>query len=126
MKGACVFFLLLDLGEDVVLTDQEVLVALDLELSGREDAVRDEDVIALLEGDGDALVALSETARTDGDDLSAGELVAGRLGQGDAGGGLCGGDEALDEDAIKERSDFGKEGHDGCCGGRRRATRRTS
>lgn len=103
--------LLLDLGKDVVLTDQEVLVALDLELSGREDAVRDEDVIALLEGDGDALVALSDTARTDGDDLSAGELVAGRLGQGDTGGGLCGGDEALDEDAIKERSDFGEEGH---------------
>lgn len=91
----------------LVVPEQAVLLLADLDGAAAE--LGDQNLIAGLHADGNAVARLVECARADSKDLSLVQLLDGGLGQEDAARGLGLGLEALDEDAIEERS----EGADG-------------
>lgn len=93
--------LLGELGDDVALPEEGVLVAVDLDLGaaelGQHDAVTDG------HGEGDGLpVALVPEALADGHDGALVDLGLGLLGDEDAALALGGGLRALDEDAVEQ------------------------
>lgn len=90
-----------------MIPEQAVLLLADLD--GAAAKLGDQDLVARLNADGDAVAGLVECAGADSEDLGLVELLDGGLGQEDAGGGLGLGLEALDEHAVEE----GGEGADG-------------
>lgn len=92
-----------DLGKNLVLTEQEHFLVLDLDIAttiGRE-----KDGVTLGQGDRDALSILIQGAGTNGQDGSLVQGLLGLFGDKNAGGGLLGGLDTLDENAVKERDD---------------------
>ena len=65
----------------------------------------DQDLVAGLDADGNALALLVVGAGADGEHLGLVELLDGAVGEEDAGCGLGLGLDALDEDAVEERRD---------------------
>src|SRR3990172_5599506 len=96
--------LLLADAEDVVLADDEVLLALELDLGAR--VLVEEYPVALLDLERLELAVLEHLALADGDDLALGGLLLGGVGDDDASLGLLLLLDALDEDAVLERSDL--------------------
>ena len=96
--------LLVDLGKDLRVTDEEVLVVADLD---RVAAPRgEENFVAVLDRGGDDLAVLVGGAGAGGDDASLGQRRrGGGGGKEDTGAGLGLRLEALDEDAVEERDD---------------------
>src|SRR5688572_4720843 len=102
----------LDDREDVLLADDEELVAFDLELG--PGVRRIQDLVALLHVHGLALAVIEDPARAGGDDGALLGLLLGRVREDDATLGhlLAGG--RLDHDAVAERAELGR-GSGGSC-----------
>jgi hypothetical protein len=93
----------LDKGQNsLVIAEKRVLVLANL--NGRATKLGDQNLVAGLDGRSDALAIAVEATGTDGQDLGLVELLDGRLGQEDATGGLGLGLDALDQDAVEQRS----------------------
>lgn len=96
--------LLGDLGEDLRVTDEEVLVVSDLD--GVTAPAGEEDLVAGLDRGGDDLAVLVGGTGAGSDDASLGKRGGSGGGrEEETGGGLGLGLEALNEDAIEQRND---------------------
>lgn len=112
--------LLVDLGEDLRVADEEVLVVADLDRVAAP--AGEEDLVARLDRGGDELAVLVGGAGAGGDDAGFGKRGGGNGGrEEDAGRGLGLGLEALDQDAVQERDDR-LDGADGGLGSLLRAS----
>lgn len=87
--------------------EQTVFLLADLDGAAAE--LGNQDLVAGLHADGNAVARLVECARADGEHLGLIQLLDGSLGEEDAGCGLGLGLEALDKNAVEE----GREGADG-------------
>jgi hypothetical protein len=85
----------------LVVPEQRVLLLANLDWAATE--LGDQDLVAGLHADGNALALLVVRAGADSQDLGLVQLLDGSLGQEDAGGGLSLGLEALHQDAVEER-----------------------
>jgi hypothetical protein len=92
--------LLLDLGQDIVIPEEGVLLLADLD--GVTAELRNEDLVTGVDTHGDTLaVAVKETG-ANGEDLGLVLLLDGSLGEEDTGGSLGLGLDALNQDAVQE------------------------
>ena len=91
----------------LVIPEQAVLLLTDLDRAAAE--LRNQDLVAGLHADGNAVAGLVVCAGADGEHLGLVQLLDGSLGQEDAGCGLGLGLDALHENAVEE----GGEGADG-------------
>src|SRR5262249_21984261 len=87
---------------DVGLLHDEELLAVDLDLGARPFA--EQHAVARLEVDRDQLAVIVAAARADGDDFALRGFFLGGIGNDDAAGGLLLGADALDDDAVVERT----------------------
>src|SRR5262245_5161258 len=90
--------LLLDHAEDILLAEDQVVLALDLDLGAR--VLAEEDAIAGLDVERADLPVLEDLAVADGHDLTLERLLLGRIGDDDAALGLVLLGDALDDQAI--------------------------
>src|SRR4029078_7957460 len=97
-------WLLLQHAEDVVLAQNEVVDAVDLDLVAR--VLPEQDAIALLHLNRTHLSLVVELAVADGDDLALGRLLLRRVGDDDAALRLLLFADAAHENAILQRTDF--------------------
>jgi hypothetical protein len=104
-------YLLLDLGQDLAVPEEVVLVLSDLD--GRAAVLGNEDAITLGNTHGDTLAILVESAGANGENLGLVELLDAGLGKEETWGGLGLSLDALDEDAVQK----GDEGLDRTEGG---------
>lgn len=93
-----------------MIAEERVLVLADLD--GRTAELRDQDLVAGLDGGSNALAIAVEGTGANGKDLGLVELLDGRLGKEDTAGSLGLGLDALDQDAVEQ----GSEGLDGLGG----------
>lgn len=93
-----------------MIAEERVLVLADLD--GRTAELRDQDLVAGLDGRSNALAITVEGTGANGEDLGLVELLDGRLGKEDTAGSLGLGLDALDQDAVEQ----GSEGLDGLGG----------
>src|SRR6185503_9419677 len=107
--------LVLDDGEDVLLADDQQLIAVDLELGPGVLGV--EDLVALLDVDRLALAVVEDPARTDREDRALLGLLLGGVRQDDAALGHLFARGRLDHDAVAQRAKLGR----GSGGGGQRA-----
>jgi hypothetical protein len=96
-----------DLFDLLVVPEQTVLVLADLDRAAAK--LGDQDLVAGLHADGNAVARLVECAGAHSEHLGLVQLLDGCLGQEDAGCGLGLGLEALHEHTVEE----GREGADG-------------
>lgn len=96
-----------------MVAEQAVLVLADLD--GAAAKLGDQDLVAGLHADGNAVSGLVEGAGADGEDLGLVQLLDRCLGQEDARGGLGLRLEALHEHAVEERGE-GADGLEGRLG----------
>lgn len=87
----------------LVVPEQAVLLLADLDGAAAE--LGNEDLVAGLDAKGYPLAFLVLEAGANGENLGLVELLDGAVGEEDAGGGLGLGLDALDENAVKERSE---------------------
>ena len=85
----------------LVVPEQCVLLLADLDGAAAE--LGNQDLVAGLDAERNALAVLVVEAGADGEDLALVELLDGAVGEEDAGGGLGLGLHALHEDAVEER-----------------------
>jgi len=85
----------------LVVPEQCVLLLADLDGAAAE--LRNQDLVAGLDAERNALAVLVVEAGADGEDLALVELLDGAVGEEDARGGLGLGLHALHEDAVEER-----------------------
>src|SRR5690242_13994545 len=90
--------LLLDHAEHVLFTQDEVILALDLDLGAR--VLAEEHAITGLDVERANLAVLEDLTVADGDDLTLERLLLGRVGDDDAALGLVLLGDALDDEAI--------------------------
>src|SRR5262249_31627660 len=95
--------LLLENREDIFLAQNEVLLAVDLDLGAR--VLADEDLVALLDLERLHLAVVEDLAVTDGDDLGLERLLLGGVGDEEPASSLLLLGEALGENAVVQRSD---------------------
>ena len=88
--------------DSLVIAEERVLVLADLD--GRTAELRDQDLVAGLDGGSNALAITVEGTGANGENLGRVELLDGRLGKEDTAGSLGLGFYALDENAVEERS----------------------
>src|SRR5215471_13148900 len=93
--------------EDVVLADDEMLLALDLDLGAG--VLVEEHAVTLLDLERLELAVLEHLALADGDDLALGGLLLGGVGDDDPPLGLLLLLDALDENAVLQRTDLHAE-----------------
>src|SRR5262245_50757118 len=94
----------LENGEDVLFTQNEVVVPVDLHFVAG--VLAEQDAVAGLHVEGDALAVVGDLAVASGDDLPALRLFFRRVGNDDAADLLLALFLALDEDAVMQRTDF--------------------
>src|SRR5438045_7242853 len=94
--------LLVEHAHDVGLLHDQELLAVDLDLGSRPFA--EQHAVARLEFDRDQLAVIVAAARANGDDLALGRLLLGGVRNDDATGRLILGIDALNDDAVVERT----------------------
>src|SRR5262252_2406489 len=97
-------FLLFDHAEDVVLAQDEVIDAVDLDVAAG--VLAEEDPVALLHGQSAHRALVVGLAGADRDDLAFGGLLLGGVGDDDAPLGLLFLGDASNQDAILQRADL--------------------
>src|SRR5215470_13642906 len=95
---------LVEHAHDVGLLHDQELLAIDLDLGARPFA--EQHAVARLEVDRDQLAVIVAAARADGDDFALGGFFLGGVGNDDAAGRLILGIDALNDDAVVERTKF--------------------
>src|SRR5437764_3388504 len=102
LRGLAPADLLLEHAHDVGLLHDQELLAVDLDLGARPFA--EQHVVACLEVDRDQLAIIVAAARAYGDDLALRGFFLGGVRNDDATGRLTLGLDALDDDAVVERT----------------------